>query len=89
MDDALSKTEIMLEKFTQIVAWAKEYEELAEIKDLKSVEVFWENHEGMEFSTEEDFFEVAEEMVSKIYELSKFIRDSIDLNKCYPDGIPL
>lgn len=87
MGETLSKTEILLEKCEQCVSWARENPN-EEINELTVLETFWENQQGMEFSTEEDFLEVAESMAAKIRELSAFINQNLDPTKCPPEGIP-
>lgn len=87
MTKYLTKTEILLEKFEQCLVYAKEYPH-EEIADLIAIETFFENEDGMEISTEADFFEVTDAMAEKIRELSRFIKQNIDPKKCHPDGIP-
>lgn len=87
-DKPYNQTESLIETAIQCLEWAEENKGDCHIDELETIECFWENAEGMEFSTEENLLEVCQKLINKVHELSNFINKNMDLTKCYPDGGP-
>lgn len=87
-EKALNKTEALIETAIQCLSWAEENKDDCHIEELEAVECFWENGNGMEFSTEENLFKVTEKLIDSIHELSNFINNYMDCSKCYQEGVP-